>query len=177
MALKICAIFVFVFSLFISSVSSVSAQCYCSGPAGCNSWSADPATCGAHSGSGCGWYCPAPTSLPAGELPQFTGLGPLGDTSGSVNMYDRFEGVISTILAVITVFAGIWFLIQFFIAAFNWISAGADKNSLEKAQKRMTHAIIGLFLVVFAYGFTAILSLVFGIDILRPGITLQNLHP
>lgn len=165
--LKISLLFSFLAFFIVTPVKA------CGGP---------NATCSSQPGYEC---CPTFTcvsgtcqasSQQSPSLLQFTGIGPLGDTSlAGTDMYTRFENVISTILAVITIFAGIWFLIQFFVAAFNWISAGSDKSALEKAQKRMTHAIIGLFLVVFAYGFTALISLVLGLNILKPGTTLENL--
>ena len=105
------------------------------------------------------------------------GLGPIakllcsgGDTPGNI-----LNKVLSTVLGFLTIVAAIWFMIQFIIAGFNWISAGGDKNNAQVAWQKMTNAVIGLVIVIFAWVFVALIGKVLGIDILDPGAMLQNL--
>lgn len=108
--------------------------------------------------------------------PALYGLGPLGQVAAG-GQGAALENVISISIGLITLLAGIWFLLQMFLGAFNWISAGGDKSALEKAQKRITNAVIGLFMVVFAYGFTALVGKVLGLNILQVATVLTGLHP
>lgn len=105
--------------------------------------------------------------------PPLNGYGAIGNpTRGGPAM---LETVITTLISLFTILAGLWFIIQIFIGTFNWISAGSDKSALERSQKRITNAVIGLFLVIFAYGFIAIAGLVLGLNILNPAATISNL--
>lgn len=66
---------------------------------------------------------------------------------------------------------GITVLVLFIIAGYEWLGAGSDKGKLEKARNRITHAIIGLVILVSSHlliGFIS--SIVFGetFDILNP---------
>ncbi|MEK9201073.1 MAG: hypothetical protein AAB909_03830 [Patescibacteria group bacterium] len=111
----------------------------------------------------------------------FDGLGPLGNTRnlylGGANTGGAFEKVISLVIGVLTVSAGLWFLFQIFTGAISWISSGGDKQAVQNAQKRMSHAIIGLFVLVAAYGLIATVELVFGLQILDFQGQFLNLRP
>ena len=66
-----------------------------------------------------------------------TGLGPLGnfanDAAGA-GAFKTFNLLISQIVAFLTVGGAIWFIIQIFIGALGWLSAGGDKQPLETKQ-------------------------------------------
>lgn len=103
-------------------------------------------------------------------LPTLEGVGSLGDTS--VLTTDAaasfiFSNIISTVLGVTTISAGLWFMFQIFSGAFQWLTSGGDKQALENARKRLTHAVIGLLLVVLAYALIGIVGLIIGLDILN----------
>lgn len=66
-------------------------------------------------------------------------------------------------------------MIQLIMGAFAFISAGGDKQHLDNAKKRITNAVIGLFLVVVAFALTAIVTAFFGLDILNLGPAITNL--
>jgi hypothetical protein len=103
------------------------------------------------------------------KFPSFTGIGTLGivkDTGEGV--FGQFEGIISVILGVLTVSAGLWFIFQLFGGALQWLSSGGEKQALQNAQKRIVNAIVGLFLVVFSYVLIALIGHIFGLNILSP---------
>lgn len=85
--------------------------------------------------------------------------------------------VISLIVGLITICAGIYFMIQFLIGGFEWLSASGDKSRLTKAQDRLVHAIVGLIIVVAAFGIATIVQAILGIDILltNPGEIIRQL--
>lgn len=106
------------------------------------------------------------------------GLGFLGDPTRfttEVKLAGTLNAVMSLIIGVLTISAGLWFIIQFFLGAFSWLTAGADKTSLENAQKKLTNSIIGLIVVVAAIFFIEIIGNLVGLKILQPGEFLLNI--
>ncbi len=106
-------------------------------------------------------------------LGTFEGVGPLGDftktlTKGGTEPFALFVSTLSTGIGVLTVAAGVWFIIQIFAGAFQWLAGGGEKQALQNAQKRIVNAILGLFVVVFSYALIGIIGLIFGINILCP---------
>ncbi|MFZ5365838.1 MAG: hypothetical protein ACOZBZ_00915 [Patescibacteria group bacterium] len=114
------------------------------------------------------------------ELGTLEGLGPLGKTAEFATQFvdkaaDLFNKVISNIVGVLTVAAGLWFIFQFIIGAFGWLTAGADKAAVENAQKRIMNAIIGLAIVVAAIFLIDLLGTLMGLKILQPGTFILNI--
>lgn len=101
------------------------------------------------------------------------GLGPLGETWKFISLpkqaIDLFNKILSLIIGVMTVVAGIWFIFQFIIGAFGWLTAGADKAAVENAQKKITNGVIGLIIVVAAIFLIDLLGRLIGLEILSPG--------
>lgn len=106
------------------------------------------------------------------------GLGPLLDPSKLINQFggpfSQFEKIMSTVIGVLTISAGIWFVFQIFAGAYQWLASGGEKQALQNAQKRISNAIIGLFVVVVSYGLILLLSGIFGIEILEPALIIQT---
>lgn len=116
-------------------------------------------------------------------LGTFQGLGKLGDTStwtkSGTDAFTLFATTFSTGIGVLTIAAGIWFIIQIFAGAFQWLASGGEKQALQNAHKRILNAVLGLFVVIFSYALIYIIGLIFGINILSPyksimGIPLDN---
>lgn len=107
-------------------------------------------------------------------LGQFEGLGPLGKITGLPDAVFMFNKVMSLLIGVITIGAGLWFTFHILIAGFTWLTAAGDKTKAEKAQKTLTEAIIGLVIVVAAVFIARLIGDFLGIDILSPGIIFQT---
>lgn len=114
----------------------------------------------------------------------FQGLGPLGgETSpGNYQVFTttiagfRFNRIISISIGVMTVIAGIWFIIQIFLASLQWLTAGSEKQGLQDAKKKIVNSVIGLFLVVVSYGLILMIGNILGLDwILDPASVIRNL--
>lgn len=106
--------------------------------------------------------------VPLGDI---QGLGPLGTFTNDalgVGAFKTFNVLISQIVAFLTVGGAIWFIIQIFIGALGWLSAGGDKQHLETAKKRLLDAVTGLLILVLAYSFIYIVGNFLGINILDP---------
>lgn len=106
--------------------------------------------------------------LAQAKLGTLQGLGTLGTITDTSSAFTKFINVFSTALGVLTISGGIWFVIQILIGAFQWLASGGEKQALQNAQKRLSNAILGLFVVVFSYALISIVGLIFGINILEP---------
>jgi hypothetical protein len=76
-----------------------------------------------------------------------------------------------------TIAAGIWFIFQFLIGGFFWITSGGDKQKLHEARERITNAFVGLLIVVVGWAILSFAGQFFGYDILlkNPGTIIQQL--
>jgi hypothetical protein len=110
------------------------------------------------------------------------GLGPFAGktqsgTAGGVQALQQVTQVVSSVLGVMTITAGIWFLFNIVVAGIQYISAGGDKHNLEDAQKRITNALIGIVIVAASWSILALVGRFLGIDtvISNPGTLMSQL--
>ena len=54
------------------------------------------------------------------------------------------------VIRIFIVVAGILLLIYLLWGAMDWITSGGEKEKLEKARNKITHAILGILVVIFA---------------------------
>jgi len=107
-----------------------------------------------------------------------TGFGPFGNLPFDVGEAAKgFNRVISAIIGVITIVAGIWFMFQFIIAGFSWLTAGGNQESVSNAQARMRNAFIGIIIVVAAWAIIGVIGSLIGLDILHPERLIPKLGP
>lgn len=114
--------------------------------------------------------------IPLGDI---EGIGPYGTSAlqSSTLAIVGLGDIISNIIGLMTILGGIWFFIQIIISAIAWISSGGDKQNLQTAQKRLTNAVIGLFIVVASYAIAGVIGLFFGLDILQSEVLFGMIHP
>ena len=115
-----------------------------------------------------------------------TGGKPLGGTiTGFENAYNptgddpsaylsSVELIISNVLTILTVIAGISFVLYFLLGGLSWITAGGDKQKVETAKSMMTNGAIGLIIIVVSYSVVWIVGQAIGVDILNPAEVLQG---
>ncbi len=89
----------------------------------------------------------------------------------------KLEAIISEFLGLITVVAGVAVLFYFVTGALNWVSAGGDEGKIQKARDQMTQAVIGMVVIVAAYGIIGLVSNFLGLNLLNPGQAILNLIP
>ncbi len=100
------------------------------------------------------------------------GLGPFGNfgqlsgQSGAVEALSGITKVVSVVIGVMTIAAAIWFIFQFLTGGISWISSAGDKAKLETARNRITHAFVGLIIVVAGWAILALAGQFFGYNIL-----------
>lgn len=76
--------------------------------------------------------------------------------------------VLSILVDLIYVIAGIVFLFMIVISAFQWITSGGDKEAVAGARKRLTHAIIGIALMALAGVIITVLGKIIGFGFYLP---------
>lgn len=95
---------------------------------------------------------------------QGPGTGLFNDTANSAT---SFESLISIIIAVMTIIAGIWFMFSLLLGGIGWITAGGDKGQVESARKRISNAVTGLVIVVISVFLVSFVGQVLGVDFLN----------
>lgn len=105
-------------------------------------------------------------------------LGPIqgvGKYQQSGDAPTQLESLVSAGITVLTIFAGLVFIVYFLYGALNWITAGGKPDNVAKAQKTITDAVIGLIIVVISYFLVGIIGGILGVDILNPAKLLNAL--
>ncbi|MCH7541701.1 hypothetical protein IH981_02920 [Patescibacteria group bacterium] len=77
--------------------------------------------------------------------------------------------LIANAAILLFVAAAILAFIFIVIGGVQWIAAGGDKLGAAAARDRITAAVVGLVVVVAAFGITLIVTTLFGINIFGPG--------
>ncbi|MFH1244818.1 MAG: hypothetical protein V1487_04595 [bacterium] len=100
------------------------------------------------------------------------GYQPGSDIASSTSAVEK---LISNVLVVLTIVAGISFALYFLLGGLSWITAGGDKGKIEKAREMMTNGAIGIIIIAVSYAIVWIVGAALGIDILEPGKIIQGL--
>lgn len=88
-----------------------------------------------------------------------------------------FSKLASTILAILTIVAGLLVFLQLVTGALGWITSGGDKAGNEKARSQITNAVIGLVIIIAAWSIIYLIGGILGLDILNPQKLLPKLSP
>jgi Type IV secretion system pilin len=87
-----------------------------------------------------------------------------GDGSGSQNLGELIGALYSTAIMV----GGLALFIYLIWGGINWLTAGGNEKKLESAKDTIVNAIIGMALLIGVAAIVALLSELFGIDLLNP---------
>jgi hypothetical protein len=77
---------------------------------------------------------------------------------------------VTSIINLLLGFAGIGSFIFLLWGGVQWITAGSDKEAVEKSRKKIVNALIGLAVVFSAYVLLFVIRILFGVDIIGFGI-------
>lgn len=75
--------------------------------------------------------------------------------------------VFENLITAAVVFAGVVAVIFIIVAGYKYLTSGGDPKKLEGAQKTLTFAIIGLFLIVFSFLIINLISYVTGVSCIK----------
>lgn len=91
-------------------------------------------------------------------------LAALGDNVGAPSEQGQLGALFGTGFSMIVTIAALFVLFQMIMGALNWINSQGDKERIQKAQKQITNAIIGLVLLILVWVlFFTITGDIFGI--------------
>ncbi len=129
------------------------------------------------------------STLLANELQlgdQIRGAGAIGNIlegadlegkSGAAQVAGLFESQVTNIIGFLTILGAVFFIVNFFIAAFSWLRSGDDSGAISKAQQKMINSAIGMFIMVMAIGIIGIIGGVVGVDVLNPAKLFPTIVP
>lgn len=98
------------------------------------------------------------------KLLAYTLTGPGIQTSGGTDSVTKVESILSTILGFLTIVGIIFFVVQVILAGFNLISSKGDPKEFQQSLTKLIHNLIGLLIVVAAYGVTVFLTNILGLN-------------
>lgn len=104
-------------------------------------------------------------------------LGPFGKIGANSNPLANILSLVSSVIGFMTITACIWFLFQILLAGNEWISAGGDTKKITDARSRLTHAFMGMVIVVGAWSLLAVTGQFFGFNTLvDPAKVMEQLR-
>lgn len=116
-----------------------------------------------------------------GTIGGVKGLGPFGNIGanapGPESGLVAVTKTVSSIIGFMTIAAGIWFIFQFLVGGFFWMTSAGDKAKLHEARERLTNAFVGLIIVVASWAILALASQFLGVDFIisSPAEIIGNL--
>lgn len=96
-----------------------------------------------------------------GEIPVPEPIRRIGFGAGGISNF------LSTLITLIYIFASLIFIFMIVWGAFQWIISGGDKEAVANARKRITHAIIGIFILALSFVIIGIIGYVTGFEFFR----------
>jgi hypothetical protein len=104
------------------------------------------------------------------------GIGPYG--VGGTGSPTLFSQILTAMVGLLTLVAGIWFIFLLLAGGIAWIGSGGDKGKLAQARTQMFTGVIGLAIVVAALFITEIIGGLIGFnEILNPVNFLNSISP
>src|SRR3989344_3048263 len=85
--------------------------------------------------------------------------------------------LVSSLASVALIISGILVFLYLVWGGVEWITSGGDKTKTEKAQQRITSAVIGLAIVAASWALIRIIGAFFGVDIFDATKSIQELRP
>lgn len=80
------------------------------------------------------------------------------------NPTGQLEKIISAVIGILTIVGVIYFTIQIILAGFTMMSSQGDPKELESAKKRLTTNVLGLAIIIIAYGLGALIASLLGMN-------------
>lgn len=76
----------------------------------------------------------------------------------------QLEKILSTVIGFLTIIAVLFFVIQIILAGYGFISGQGDEKKIEASRKKLTDSILGLTIVVIAFGLGVFISKLLGLS-------------
>ncbi|OGK26766.1 hypothetical protein A3C28_01835 [Candidatus Roizmanbacteria bacterium RIFCSPHIGHO2_02_FULL_39_9] len=73
--------------------------------------------------------------------------------------------LLNVIIPLLNIGAALLLLLMLLYGAFTWITAGGNPENLKRAQKIITFAVFGLFIVLLSYLGVKLITIIFNINV------------
>ncbi len=81
------------------------------------------------------------------------------------------ETIFGNVISVALALAGIVLFVMFLVGGFRYITSGGDPKATEAARGTLTHAVLGLVVVLLAFLILQLIKTITGVDITKFQIT------
>ena len=115
-----------------------------------------------------------------GQIGGEEGFGPWGNLGKFLDVTRAasiLTNIISRTMGVMTIAAGIWFIFQFIIGGYSYMTAGGEPQKMSQATQKITSALIGLVVIVAAYAIMSLLGELLGFKFLNLELLIEKLGP
>ncbi len=117
---------------------------------------------------------PFAIAIPIAPTGGLVGPGPTVPTT-STGIGESLAHIVSVVIGLFTLVAGLWFLFQLILGGYSYMSAGGNKEKAQAASQKITQALTGLVIVILAIFVVNLLGYILNIDFLNIGEAIQNL--
>ena len=101
------------------------------------------------------------------------GIGELGTSANAPSLFSR---ILTMVIGLLTLIAGVWFIFLLITGGIAWMSSGGDQAKLTAARSKMFSGAVGLAIVVAALFLAEIFGGLIGLgDILDPAGEITRL--
>ena len=104
----------------------------------------------------------------------------IGDCIGQTNFgyqdvptIKGLECAFASVISFILPLAGVILFVMLFMGGFRYLTSGGDPKATESAKGTLTHAIIGLVVLLLAFLFLKLISTIIGVDVTQFRVTLN----
>ena len=113
----------------------------------------------------------------------FSNLGTVTPPSGS--LLEQYQGqtglvyILNQVISLLYIISGLFMFINFLLAGYQYLAAGADQSKIQQAGDRINIGLIGLILVVASFVLASILGYVLFKDptaLIRPTFWKVNVQ-
>lgn len=103
------------------------------------------------------------------------GVGnPIIGSGFNIGGWNYASKVLSSFVSIGFLIATVVFVFIFIVGSFQWITAGGDKGKLAEARGKITHAIVGLLVLLLVFLISQLINLLLGINIGNLGTPLPG---
>jgi hypothetical protein len=75
-----------------------------------------------------------------------------------------FSDFVSFLISFLILGGVLFFIVNFVLGAYKWVSSQGDKNTIDEAQNRMTYAVIGIGVIFSIFAIIKLAGFIFGIQ-------------
>lgn len=94
-------------------------------------------------------------------------IGNVNNSAGGIGILQLF---LTTLLNFAFALGGVIFFIMLIWGGYEYLTAGGDKEAVQKATKRLTNGFIGICILFSIYALLFVIEVLFGISLRSPNI-------